>query len=111
MSLRCWASSLKQAGAPDHIIKSWHALRAAVAKHQKLLAENGIGKEVSERDRIRVNARRVGLEAPMFADEAEGSFSDILNAALSHRHKHQRTQHDQQEGSQRQDLGTHAQVN
>jgi hypothetical protein len=27
--------------------------------------------EVNERDRVRVNARRVGLEAPAFADEAD----------------------------------------
>lgn len=104
-SIRCWATALKQAGASEGVITSWQALRSAVASHQKILSENGIGKEVSERDRIRVNARRVGLQAPMFADEAaaaigeqqggEGTFSDILKAALNTRHANQHEQEQQ----------------
>lgn len=81
MSLR-WATSLRAAGAPDNVVSVWHGLRAAVSRHQRLLLENGIGKEVSERDRVRVNARRVGLEAPLFADEAEATFADILGQTL-----------------------------
>lgn len=68
MSLR-WAIALRAAGASDRAVSSWHTLRAAVSRHQGLLCDNGIGREVSERDRVRVNARRVGLEAPPFADE------------------------------------------
>lgn len=79
MSLRLrWATALRAAGASDAAVASWHALRGAVSRHQRLLTENGIGIEVSERDRVRVNARRVGLEAPLFADEAEASFADVL---------------------------------
>lgn len=84
MSIR-WTHALRGAGASEALIESWNALRATVLKHQKLLAENGIGKEVSERDRVRVNARRVGLEAPPFADEMEATFSDILNHAFERR--------------------------
>lgn len=84
MSIR-WANALRNAGAPNSLLQSWHALRAAITTHQRLLTEYGIGKEVSERDRVRVNARRVGLEAPPFADEAEASFSDILNNAFERR--------------------------
>lgn len=122
MSLsRCWASALKRAGASDSVVNSWQALRSAVLSHQKILADNGIGREVSERDRIRVNARRVGLEAPMFADEAakvvaseavaakamaveasgtpsNESFSDVLNAVLNTRHANQQQQ---REGGER----------
>lgn len=53
------------------MLKRWEVMRSAVVAHQSLLEENGIGVEVSERDRVRVNARRVGLQAPLFADEAE----------------------------------------
>lgn len=81
MSLR-WATALRAAGAPDNVVSVWHGLRAAVSRHQRLLLDNGIGKEVSERDRVRVNARRVGLEAPLFADEAEATFADVLGQAL-----------------------------
>lgn len=80
-----WAVAIKQASASDRIVKSWETLRTAVATHQKLLAENGIGKNTSERDRVRVNARRVGLEAPLFADEAEDSFADIMGSAFKRR--------------------------
>lgn len=58
--------------------------------HQQLLLDNGIGKEVSERDRVRVNARRVGLEAPLFADEAEATFADVIAQALDKRGQQQR---------------------
>lgn len=78
-------NALKDAGTPESLIKSWHALRAAVTTHQKLLLDNGIGKEVSERDRVRVNARRVGLEAPPFADEAEATFADVITRAFQQR--------------------------
>lgn len=81
MSLR-WATALRAAGASDNVASVWHGLRSAVARHQRLLLDNGIGKEVSERDRVRVNARRVGLEAPLFADEAEATFADILGQTL-----------------------------
>jgi hypothetical protein len=66
-----WAGRLRAAGAPETLVESWHALRKAVASHQVLLREEGIGVEVNERDRVRVNARRVGLEAPAFADELD----------------------------------------
>lgn len=49
-------------------------MQSAVKEHQRLLAENNIGAEVCERDRVRVNARRVGLQAPLFADEAAQQF-------------------------------------
>lgn len=65
------ARALAEAGAPTKVVARWEALRAAIVRHQSLLADHGIGKEVSERDRVRVNARRVGLEAPLFADEAQ----------------------------------------
>lgn len=81
MSLR-WATALRAAGASDNVVSVWHGLRSAVARHQRLLLQNGIGTEVSERDRVRVNARRVGLEAPLFADEAEATFADILGQTL-----------------------------
>lgn len=74
-----WATALRAAGASDKAVASWHELRAAIGRHQQLLAENGIGQEVSQRDRIRVNARRVGLEAPMFADEAAVGFAEFLH--------------------------------
>lgn len=73
-----WATALRAAGASDRVVASWHELRAAIGQHQRLLAENGIGQEVSERDRVRVNARRVGLEAPLFADEAAVGFAEFL---------------------------------
>lgn len=66
-----WARALSEAGAPKLIVARWEALQKAIGRHQALLAQHGIGEEVSERDRVRVNARRVGLEAPLFADEAE----------------------------------------
>ncbi len=68
-----WAAALVKVGTPAEVVTRWEGLRAAIFKHQRLLIENGIGVEVSERDRIRVNARRVGLEAPLFADEAEAA--------------------------------------
>lgn len=80
-----WAIALRQAGVSESILTKWTALRAAVAQHQRILAENGIGKEVSERDRVRVNARRVGLEAPPFADEASATFADVVGLAMDRR--------------------------
>lgn len=80
-----WAGLLRASGTPEPLIRSWHELRAAISQHQKLLTENGIGTQVSERDRVRVNARRVGLEAPLFADEAEETFSNILGKACEQR--------------------------
>mmetsp|Transcript_7713 Transcript_7713/g.23352 ORF Transcript_7713/g.23352 Transcript_7713/m.23352 type:complete len:136 (+) Transcript_7713:2356-2763(+) len=50
----------------------------AVKTHQELLRANGIGVEVSERERIKVNARRVGLEAPAYLDELPGGWSERL---------------------------------
>lgn len=84
MSVR-WANALKNAGSSERLLSSWQTLRTAIGTHQKLLAENGIGVEVSERDRVRVNARRVGLEAPLFADEAEGTFAQAMAAAFESR--------------------------
>jgi len=66
-------------------VEQWGILRTAVRTHQKLLAEEGIGLEVNERDRVRVNARRVGLEAPLFADEAAGGFAEAMAAAFERR--------------------------
>lgn len=68
-----WANALLGVGTPKQVVSKWEMLRTAIFKHQRLLIENGIGVEVSERDRVRVNARRVGLEAPLFADEAEAA--------------------------------------
>lgn len=84
MSIR-WASALREAGASEGLVQSWRMLRTAVGTHQQLLSDNGIGKEVNERDRVRVNARRVGLEAPPFADEAEASFTNIFKRAFERR--------------------------
>lgn len=77
--------ALREAGVSESVLRKWTALRAAVARHQGLLADNGIGREISERDRVRVNARRVGLEAPLFADEAAASFTDVLGVAMDRR--------------------------
>lgn len=68
-----WAQALQKAGVGRAIVDRFTALRSCVATHQELLALDGIGVEVSERDRVRVNARRVGLDAPLFADEAEAA--------------------------------------
>lgn len=78
MSSLRWATALRSAGASDASVNSWHALRVAINNHQRALLENGIGKTTSERDRVRVNAKRVGLEAPMFADEAAVGFEQLL---------------------------------
>lgn len=72
MSLRCgsrWGARLIDSGATQRVEAAWKTLRSAVVQHQELLRAEGIGQQVQERDRIRVNARRVGLEAPAFADE------------------------------------------
>lgn len=90
-----WAKVLVDTHSSDKMIQSWKSLRTAIATHQKLLEENGIGTQVSQRDRVRVNARRVGLEAPLFADEAEASFADILGGALERRAEAKR--HDETE--------------
>lgn len=76
-----WAQALRKAGVGRAMVARFTALRSSVETHQELLALDGIGVEVSERDRVRVNARRVGLEAPLFADEAEsaGFFVDTQN--------------------------------
>jgi hypothetical protein len=66
-----WGSRLAAAGAPSCAVGAFSSLRHAVALHQSLLRDEGIGVEVDERDRVRVNARRVGLEAPSFADELD----------------------------------------
>lgn len=68
-----WASAMRKLGTSGQAVQRWSVLREKVALHQRLLSENGIGVEVSERDRVRVNARRVGLEAPLFAEEAEAA--------------------------------------
>lgn len=102
MSIR-WTLALREAGASKALIETWNALRVAISKHQKLLAENGIGKEVSERDRVRVNARRVGLEAPPFADETEATFSDILNHAFERRQHVHNGPHDSTSSSAKAD--------
>ena len=85
MSIARWSGALRAANSSEHVIEIWKTLRTAVANHQQLLLDNGIGKEVSERDRLRVNARRVGLEAPMFADEAEATFADVMANAFAKR--------------------------
>lgn len=71
-----WAERLVAAGAPERTVTAWRTLRTAIASHQGLLRDEGIGVEVSERDRVRVNARRVGLQAPLFADETD--FAEAL---------------------------------
>lgn len=71
LPITSWASRLQSAGAPARVVESFKNLRASVALHQSLLRDEGIGVEVDERERVRVNARRVGLEAPLFADETD----------------------------------------
>lgn len=71
-----WAERLVAAGAPERTVAAWRALRTAITSHQGLLRDEGIGVEVSERERVRVNARRVGLQAPLFADETD--FAEAL---------------------------------
>jgi hypothetical protein len=66
-----WAGRLSASGASECAVSAWRTLRTAVVSHQRLLRDEGIGVEVSERDRVRVNARRVGLQAPLFADETD----------------------------------------
>jgi hypothetical protein len=78
-----WAVRLARAGAPARAVAAWRTLRAAVVDHQRLLRDEGIGVEVDERDRVRVNARRVGLQAPLFADETD--FAAALAAGLGDR--------------------------
>lgn len=68
-----WAARLSAAGASERAVSAWRTLQTAIASHQGLLRDEGIGAEVSERDRVRVNARRVGLKAPLFADEIDFS--------------------------------------
>lgn len=71
LPITSWASRLQSAGAPARVVECFKNLRASVALHQSLLRDEGIGVEVDERERVRVNARRVGLEAPLFADETD----------------------------------------
>lgn len=87
MSPARWTAALRRCGTPEPLVSSWGALRAAVQAHQRLLTDNGIGVEVCERERVRVNARRVGLQAPMFADEAEasGTFGDVVGRVFEQR--------------------------
>lgn len=66
-----WAARLAQCGVSRETVSEWCTLRSAITAHQELLRAEGIGVFVSERDRVRVNARRVGLEAPAFADELD----------------------------------------
>lgn len=107
MSVRCWATSLKQAGLPEPIIKSWRGLQVAIDQHQKTLTDNGIGIQVNERERIRVNARRVGLQAPMFADEAQASFSNILSHAFMNRHTNEQREQLEKNESKMNQLDQH----
>lgn len=82
MSMTKWAPLLRRGGMSPPTLSIWESLQTAIANHQTLLTDNGIGREVDERDRVRVNARRVGLEAPLFADEAAETFGAVLNRAL-----------------------------
>lgn len=75
-----WAARLASTGAPGRVVESFKHLRTAVATHQSLLRDEGIGVEIDERDRVRVNARRVGLKAPLFADETD--FAQHLRDSL-----------------------------
>lgn len=78
-----WSSRMVAAGASSETVKSWKKLVDSVGKHQELLKDNKIGLAVDERERIRVNARRVGLEAPPFADEAENEHSTNVAKVFS----------------------------
>lgn len=49
-------------GTPDDLLSAWRRLRAAGRRHAAVLAAAGVGVVVDERQRIRVNARRVGLQ-------------------------------------------------
>lgn len=80
-----WAARLSQGGAPEEVVRRWISLRTAVGAHQQLLQEEGIGIEVSERDRVVVNAERVGLKAPFFADELDFGGAAHEGATGSHR--------------------------
>ena len=67
----------------------------AVDKHQELLKQNNIGVEVEERERILVNARRVGLEAPPFADEVEQNFMARIDASKNKKGSEKKDDHEQ----------------
>mmetsp|Transcript_10549 Transcript_10549/g.43956 ORF Transcript_10549/g.43956 Transcript_10549/m.43956 type:complete len:123 (-) Transcript_10549:2669-3037(-) len=62
-------------GAEDPANGEFKVLLNAVRDHQELLKQNNIGVEVSQRERIKVNANRVGLEAPTYLDELPGGSS------------------------------------
>jgi len=49
----------------------WSKLMEAVKEHQRLLLESGVGLDIDPRERIKINARRSGLEAPKFFDEKD----------------------------------------
>ncbi|GAB0490714.1 hypothetical protein MMPV_001951 [Pyropia vietnamensis] len=55
------------------ILSAWQRLRSAGRRHAAVLTAAGVGVDVDERERIRVNARRVGLQAPAFSDEDGGA--------------------------------------
>ena len=83
------------AGAKESAMSSWRSLVQSVEKHQELLQQNNIGVEVKERDRIRVNARRVGLEAPPFADEAEQTLDRHTSTNDSKKDHERQNEHEQ----------------
>ncbi|KAJ8902408.1 hypothetical protein NDN08_006813 [Rhodosorus marinus] len=62
-------------GAEDPANEEFKVLLNAVRDHQELLKQNNIGVEISQRERIKVNANRVGLEAPTYLDELPGGSS------------------------------------
>lgn len=47
---------------PPDILSAWQRLRSAGRCHAAVLTAAGVGVDVDERERIRVNARRVGLQ-------------------------------------------------
>jgi len=48
--------------APEKAVGMWAEVMAVVSHHKQLLEEGGIHSDVSMRDRVMVNARRVGLK-------------------------------------------------
>uniref|UniRef100_A0A7S0G732 Uncharacterized protein n=2 Tax=Rhodosorus marinus TaxID=101924 RepID=A0A7S0G732_9RHOD len=62
-------------GADDPANGEFKVLLNAVREHQELLKQNNIGVEISQRERIKVNANRVGLESPTYLDELPGGSS------------------------------------
>mmetsp|Transcript_12112 Transcript_12112/g.20684 ORF Transcript_12112/g.20684 Transcript_12112/m.20684 type:complete len:171 (-) Transcript_12112:72-584(-) len=54
-----------------NLMNEYRLLVEAMMENQQALRDNRIGLEVDERERLKVNARRVGLHHPAFSDEED----------------------------------------